>query len=259
MKNILKFDLYKLVKSKSTWIVFVGIMLVHVLYLACYYSEGLRGNIAVLTPSIGYLNAVDLLLPLFVLLFVGKDFSKGYIKNIYSSVNKIYYILSKAVIIAISVFAMYIGMFLLEVVFNYIWGIGQIYTYNEVYSVGWYLAFWGGAMLNHIVSGFWIMLFYLLVRSRLAVGVVDILYYTGLQTILLDLLRSFLKLFQIKETESLMFMDRYFLYSMRYFFTTTYSTVETLRAAVIHNAGVLAIYAVVFLATSYLVFSKRKF
>lgn len=44
MKNILKFDLYKLVKSKSTWIVFVGIMLVHVLYLVFYYDGGVRGH-----------------------------------------------------------------------------------------------------------------------------------------------------------------------------------------------------------------------
>ena len=259
MANLLKFDLYKLVKSKSTWIVFVSIMLVHVLYLVYYYDGGVRGSIAALTPSSGYLNAIDLLLPLFILLFVGKDFSSGYIKNIGSSVKKIYYILSKAVIIALSVFAMYIGMFLLEVVFNYSWGPGQFYTYDEVYSVGWYLAVWGGAMLNHIVGGFWIMLFYLLVRSRLAVGIVDILYYTGLQTILLDFLRSFLKLFQINEMESRIFMDHYFLYSMRCFFSTIHSTVEDLSVAVIRNVLVLAIYAIVFLAGSCFVFSKRKF
>ena len=114
-------------------------------------------------------------------------------------------------------------------------------------------------MLNHIVGGFWIMLFYLLVRSRLAVGIVDILYYTGLQTILLDFLRSFLKLFQINEMESRIFMDHYFLYSMRCFFSTIHSTVEDLSVAVIRNVLVLAIYAIVFLAGSCFVFSKRKF
>ena len=259
MKNILKFDLYKLVKSKSTWIVFAVTMVFHAFLLAQYYSFGtMRGSVAVLSSEIE-VNAVSYLLPLFVLLFVGKDFSNGYIKNIYSSVNKIYYILSKAVVIALAAFAMYIGMFLLDIVFNFIWGLGQFYVYHRIYSIGWCLAVRAIALLLHIVGGFWIMFFYLLVRSRLAVFAVDMVYINGLQSVFLMLLTRLFVLFGIEEAKISRFFRNYFLYSMRGFYFTLYGTAEALSAAVIRNVWVLAIYAVVFLAGSCFVFSKRKF
>lgn len=259
MKNILKFDLYKLVKSKSTWIVFAVTMVFHAFLLAQYYNFGtMRGSVAVLSPEFE-VNAVSYLLPLFVLLFVGKDFSNGYIKNIYSSVNKIYYILSKAVVIALAAFAMYIGMFLLDIVFNNIWGLGQFYVYHHIYSVGWCLAVRAIALLHHIVGGFWIMLFYLIVRSRLAVFAVDMVYINGLQSVFLMLLTRLFALLGLEKVEISRFFSNYFLYSMRAFFSTTYGMVERLNDAAIRNVWVLAIYAIVFLATSCFVFSKRKF
>lgn len=253
MKNILKFDLYKLVKSKSTWIVLAATLAFHVTFLMTYYNFGsARGNFAVLNHNLE-VNAVSYLLPLFVLLFVGKDFSKGYIKNIYSSVNKIYYILSKAVIIVISVFTMYIGMFLLDIVFNYIWGAGAIYI-DDGHSLSWCLAYRGVALLTHIVSGLWIMLFYLLVRSRLAVFGIDMVYTNGVRYPFISLLVKFFCLFGAENNKVESFFQRYFLYGMREnLFLGGGGTILG------HYLWVLAIYAIVFLATSYLVFSKRKF
>lgn len=109
MLKMLRFDFYKIFKSKallSVFIVTLGLAILDplILFDKTDYS---------ILPSLFYWNCLGFLPITFVVPFVSKDFSSKYIKNVYSSysfADKIYYILSKVVYI----FAMCVIWFLLR-------------------------------------------------------------------------------------------------------------------------------------------------
>ena len=127
MLNQLKFDLYKLAKSK-TFLVFwiVPVLLVSVVPVLSYVVR--IGEMSVLSNIRDGSSSLFLAVIIFSVLFSTKDFSSGYIKNVYSFSNKLYYILSKVIYLFAFCLAYLVVEFLVDMIFNFCFGPGIIYN-----------------------------------------------------------------------------------------------------------------------------------
>lgn len=172
MINTLKYDLYKMVKSKSVWIIFGLFTLLEVFNL--YYSYNQYSIGEVFDSNTFRIAAMTFSIPIFAALFSGKDMSTGYIKNVYSSVGKFGYILSKVVIIAIFTLITFAFDFLLEIFFNYIMGEGIMVDPQlplGVYFANRVLMVWA-----YIGIGTFIMLLCMLIKNEYVVVVIYLVY-----------------------------------------------------------------------------------
>ncbi len=128
MLNCLKFDLYKVLKSKSIWWITIISLIVE---LAVFISQFaiFNSQSGVLEYFVGKTNNLDVLVILFTTLFVCKDFSNGYVKNFYTEIGKLKYVLSKCIVVVLYVFLYQLIFFLLTIVFVYLFGVGAFWGF----------------------------------------------------------------------------------------------------------------------------------
>ncbi len=116
MLNVLKSDLYRMVRMKSFYVMMIILFLFNIIQALIYDGESFIYFLSSISGNI------PLLIGIFMAIFVSSDYKHGYIKNIAGIVpSKVYLIASKFIIVAIYLvilFAVYIfsGM-LLSVIF----------------------------------------------------------------------------------------------------------------------------------------------
>ena len=126
MKEIIKYDLYKMVKSRKMYFFYAFAFLVALITpvekCALYHNE------------YSVLNLLDeerffiFIVPIFAVVFCVEDFSSGYIKNIFPSLNKVGYVISKAVCI----FLFSVAYMLVSAIGFFITSLAFVYEFKEV-------------------------------------------------------------------------------------------------------------------------------
>ena len=108
MLNVLKFDLYKIVKSKTLRAFWILTALLILLRPLLTYVINKETNISVM-GSLRQGGEITLAVVVFACLFSCKDYSSGYVKNLYGNVKNIEYALSKVICIALFCIVYVIG------------------------------------------------------------------------------------------------------------------------------------------------------
>ena len=167
MLQEIKFDFFKVFKSKSIIITIIATSLLlcvnpifRHLIQKCEMSA-FRVYVEDSTPL--------LCVTVFSILFCGLDFEKGFIKNIYTSTNKLGYVLSKALIIFL--YSLYVSIFLMvvNIVVTYAGGIKQIiqpigkYT-GDYFTIGDVISFTLIRLLGLTAVGLFVTLLYILFK-----------------------------------------------------------------------------------------------
>lgn len=132
MLNVLKFDIYKIFKSR--WL---NVFLICSAVL-CFLNPILdylilKSGTSVLSNMKGD-NVPQFIIALFAVLFCTKDFSTGFISNFYSRQNKTAYVVSK-IIILFTVTILFCALtFFIHCIFDKLFSYGEFYgeKYNDV-------------------------------------------------------------------------------------------------------------------------------
>lgn len=133
MLKMLKFDFYKIIKSKILLTIFIVTLcsvLIGTIYQYVVDSSSISTYSAYNVINYSGFN-LDVFLWIFVIPFASKDFSSGYIKNLCANLkksDKVYYILSKVIYIAAFCIIYAILAVVLGIMFNYIFGGKCIYN-----------------------------------------------------------------------------------------------------------------------------------
>ncbi len=130
MFKMLKFDLYKIIKSKMLLVVFILSLCLILVYPIATYVINNNSESSVYGNLYSRQWTLFSLLWVFVVPFVSKDFSSNYIKNLcpsYKKADRIYYILSKVIYIILFCLIYALLTLGIEIVFNYIFGAKCMY------------------------------------------------------------------------------------------------------------------------------------
>lgn len=123
MIRILKYDFYKLKNSKSLRIFYIVAAIFLFSLIASWFVTGSFPSTGVYVFMHNAFNVAYYLAVIFFCgVFIGEDFSFGYVKNIYPSVNKLYYILSKVVYILAFCLLLWLFCFAFSSLFIFIFG-----------------------------------------------------------------------------------------------------------------------------------------
>lgn len=103
MLNVLKYDFYKIIKSRKMYFLYVFAFLTIIpITINSFFLYNKVDPINTGAMSVAAnCNLIVIIAPIFASLLVGLDFSKMYIKNVYTSVNKYWYVLSKFIYIVL--------------------------------------------------------------------------------------------------------------------------------------------------------------
>lgn len=134
--NLLKFDLYKIIKAKSFYIVYAFAFLIETVSILFLYLNGAE----TVFPNATHWTTGIYGVAIFTIVFVCKDFKSGYYKNIGADVNRFYYVLSKATVIAFVVVSVRAVIFLFDVLCCYCFWNGTFYEKNTGYVLSEYIA-----------------------------------------------------------------------------------------------------------------------
>ncbi len=133
MLNCLRFDLFKLVKTKSIIIIVAISFLLDLVFSVLMKYKSLSNDVVFgLFEETGNLSC-ELLSQIVTILFVCKDFTSGYAKNFYTMFSKIKYVISKLIAILIFISTFLVAYFLLCILSIYIFGCAQFS--NETYTL----------------------------------------------------------------------------------------------------------------------------
>lgn len=117
MLRQLRFDLYKLLKSRTMWGIYIASFLLCLVNPAITAIAGqadtFYNTLVIKSPS--FFLRVSVIL--FVVFYVGMDHASGYIKNIYSSLGKAAYLSVKAIYLFIFIVLWYLFYMLLTCIF----------------------------------------------------------------------------------------------------------------------------------------------
>ena len=149
MLKILRFDFYKIFHSK----VLLGLL---IFTFCCTLINPVLSYVINDSTSTVYSNLMQPnvlfgILWIFAVPFVAKDISSNYVKNLipsYSEKDKVFYILSKVVYIVLFCLAFMLLSFLVEIVFNYIFGAKCMYDPAQD-------NFTAGQFYLQYICGFW--------------------------------------------------------------------------------------------------------
>ncbi len=146
MLKQLRFDLYKIVKSKTIRVFLIISAIVCLINpLIPILERGLSSGKWLSQGA--FFNVIDGRIPyllyelvmLFPLVFVLKDFSSGFIKNIYTETNKFYYVLSKIICIVLYAIILRIAYFIISFLVHCCFFNGKIkellYVKEQYYSI----------------------------------------------------------------------------------------------------------------------------
>ena len=133
MLNILKFDFYKLTHSKTLKYVFlVSILLCCVNPIIIIIQNNGHSVLSYMFS----INILELILLIFVPIFITIDFSNGFIKNNISYINKFYYVLSKIFYIGVYTLLMFIISFILTAFAILVINGGMLYNSYDSFPIG---------------------------------------------------------------------------------------------------------------------------
>lgn len=155
MLQEIKFDFYKIIKSRT--LIFSLIISVLIVTFKVIYEYLLAKNLGQRVLN-GFMsnNTVFIAVTLFAVVFCTKDYSSTYIKNVYTNENKLKYTLSKMACLFVFVVVILLYAFVLELVFNFVFGGGVIYndgSYHYIKRDGLYYVFDNDAEV-FTISGF---------------------------------------------------------------------------------------------------------
>lgn len=124
MLNLIKYDLYKMVKSRKLYFFYAfAFMVAFVSPVArCLYPNG-ETIIRLLSEE----TMVFYIIPIFAVVFCVEDFSSGYIKNIFPSLNKVWYVISKA----LCIFLFYNAYLLISTLVFFMLNWGWVYEFKK--------------------------------------------------------------------------------------------------------------------------------
>ena len=142
MGKILKFDFYKAIKSISTWIILLCVIVFSIASLTITYVSKTDGELPDIALEIGEqttiipleeMTVVDwcvdsisgdflmLFVAVFAILFTCNDYATGFIKNTYNTIkSKWHYVLSKFVVISVFTIMTILSAYLVTMIFNLI-------------------------------------------------------------------------------------------------------------------------------------------
>ena len=199
MLNILKFDLYKVLHS--IW--FKVLIILIIPFVLVYYIPN-NFNPSILASFLNSLNSLGLFIIFFAVLFGSMDYTNGFEKNITDS-NKYFSILSKIVVIFLFTVFIFVALFVLVTICNFIFENSVFYNpyinqenfinqYPNVDSDSWtignFFAFTAIKFLLYFALGIGIFLLTLLLRSRIVACVISLLYLFFCQQVF-SLINSF--------------------------------------------------------------------
>ena len=133
MLKQLRFDLYKIVKSRFLQIYFI--ICASTCVLLPLLLNVLLGSYDKTQSFIDYIfgqGPFEVFFIIFAILITIKDFSSGFAKNIYTHVNKFFYVLSKFICIALFVIALYLFNFIVHFFLFICFSSAKIYDANSV-------------------------------------------------------------------------------------------------------------------------------
>ena len=196
MLKSIKFDLYKILKTKSILII-TGISLfielsVFILHFVINNYGHATGVIELLADQV---NNLDVLVILFTILFVCKDFSSGYIKNFYNEVGKLEYVLSKFIVVSLYVILYQFIFFLMSLFFVYAFGERCFFYYMPYHTEA---DMWEAVRqaisvtISLVVVGFVTTFFCFLFKKEYIVLVVILPWMLFLQSIVIGIIRDIL-------------------------------------------------------------------
>ncbi len=182
MLKMLKFDFYKIFKSKMVLAFFIiTLCLVFVEPIMYYVPYENSGSVYLNLYNSG--TTLILISWIFIIPFVTKDFSSKFTKNLvpdYSLSDRIFYVLSKFVyIVAFCVLYMLL-QFIVEIIFNYTLGEHCMHKYEYEYNYGFtvqdfYLRYFVYT-LNAIAAGTVLMFLCLLLKREYIVLIIIVPY-----------------------------------------------------------------------------------
>ncbi len=183
MLKMLKFDFYKIFKSKMLLIFFIIALctvLVNPLMFSLKNSFSVYSNLFDSTPTLSTVSW------LFIVPFVTKDFSSKYTKNLfanYSLADRIFYVLSKLVYIAAFCVLYMLLQLVVEIIFNYTLGThcmykkeGDMLYQPDYFTVGEFYLRYFIWTLNCIAAGT-VYLFLCLLLKREYIAIILVLPY----------------------------------------------------------------------------------
>lgn len=196
MLKMLKFDFYKIFKSKmllsffiiTLCLVFVSPLMFHIasesgdsVYASLYHQS----SIFVGTSWI------------FIVPFVAKDFSSKYTKNFtanYSLSDRIFYVLSKLIYIVAFCVLFMLLQFVVEIIFNYTMGehcmykVAGEFTEGDSFTIGEFYLNYFVKTLNSIAAGTVLMFLCLLLKKEYIVLIIIVPYIFYFGTTICDLI-----------------------------------------------------------------------
>lgn len=137
MLNVFRYDLYKMVKCKKLY--FVYLIIIPFMYIGHVAASGIE-RIYWLDEFVSSFDG--LLYPwsiaLFAVVFTGGDFSSRALNNIYANVNKFYYVLSK--VLCCFIFALFVHLFefCFYILFSYIYNNGAAIDNSRIMNINTY-------------------------------------------------------------------------------------------------------------------------
>ena len=174
MLNMIRFDFYKLTHSKILRYVWILPVLMWLLNPVSTYIIARSRPSVIELLSISYSAPLDLFV--FAALFGTRDYSSGYMKNIYPAMNKFYYVASKIIYILIFSIIYVLGQFLVASLFNWLKGINLIYDPLRDVPVKEFVLSQTGIVLNRLAIGAIILSLCMLFKKEYIVIIVVAVY-----------------------------------------------------------------------------------
>ena len=189
MLNSLNFDFYKIAKSRNLRLFFNFAVILCFLNPVINYVVQKSGRSVLY--NLWFDNVPQLLVAVFSVLFVSMDFASGFVANVYRKSDKTAYILSKIIYIFLFTVAVYIEIFLIDVIFDKIFSEGKFV--GAVYTDG--LSVWETTRMfickfsGAFVFGCVVALFTIAVKSPI-VALIALMVYMFVGDPVLNLLNS---------------------------------------------------------------------
>ena len=197
LREVLKFDLYKIFHSTilKAWLYVSCIFCLFMPFVNRVANSSTAGILVTIYSERSYLQYAVLI---FGLLLGSTDSYSGYIKNIYSKVNKLYYVLSKIICIALYSLCVYLLYFLLQILFAVVFdGVGFIEPLDNIYKIFGVTDFLFNVFTNIVVLisvGAFAILITTVIKNRMIAVLVALLYvfiFSGIFYEILDAIFTF--------------------------------------------------------------------
>ena len=232
MRNALSMDLYRLRKTKSSYItyfIFIAFLALSMFMIKTSVDSGyyqIDGKISNVIEIMTTGNSILFLLVIFVAMFINAEFSSGYIKNIMGDIpKKRNYVLSKFVTIML-----YTALYLLTAVIIAVVGAKVLLDYNDWGNIGKTLLYLGIVYLLN-VSFCCIMIFItILLRNSAASTSVGVIYTLMIGSLLYQLINYLVA--KISEVDNFD-VRKYFVYGNLCILNSSSNTEDFIRAVVV--------------------------